>query len=375
MGVFDDKGRYIHEAVLWRGRPLMVEPEVPTLADDLPGRWIWAGVLLNHFGHFLTESLGRLWALQAVKGKVDGLLFVPKRDGQEDGGVVEMQQFHRLFFALTKIDLPIRILTRPTRVELLEVPGQGFGIGPMAAGTSSFRAFMAEHFARDVAPVGGEQLYISRSGLSARRGGILGEERLELLLEQEGYEIYHPQKHSLVDQVARYKSARQIIALDGSALHLVAFTGVRDQQVAVIKRRDSHASDGIVTHLTAFLGIVPDVIDVILQDWVRSDRRKADRLSIGELDFNALGFELEAKGYIHSGESWPSLTPDEARAAIRDIEESLRRENLTYRPIQRNKQRQILLPNDAKVEFHSPQTRPAPSRRELRMMRRKLAEE
>jgi hypothetical protein len=331
MGVFDAGGRYVHEAVLWRGRPLMVEPELPGAADHLPGRWIWGGVLLNHFGHFLTESLGRLWALDAVGGQVDGLIFVPKRDAADDDGAgAGMQAYHRLFLDLAKVDVPIRVLTRPTRVDLLEVPGQGFGIGPMAAGTAAFRAFMAARFARDVAPEGGPRLYISRSGLSALRGGILWETRLEELLAREGYEIFHPQHHPLDRQIARYKAARQIVALDGSALHLAAMSGARDQQVAVIKRRDSQASDSIVTHLAAFLGIRPDVIDVIRRDWVRSDRKRADRFSIGELDFAALGLALGRAGYVERGESWPELTEDEAQAAIRGVEATLKRGRLTF---------------------------------------------
>lgn len=335
MGVFDAAGRYVHEAVLWRGRPLMVEPEHPAEVEHLPGRWIWGGVLLNHFGHFLTESLGRLWALDAVAGKVDGIVFVPKREDADDGAAVEMQGFHRLFFDLAGVDVPIRIVTRPTRVDLLEVPGQGFGIGPMAEGTRAFRAFLETRFARDIAPVGGERLYISRSGLSAQKGGILRETRLEELLAGEGYEIFHPQKHSLVDQIARYKGARQIVALDGSALHLAAMSGARGQQVAVVKRRDSGASDSIVRNLSAFLGIAPDVIDVIRQDWIRSDRRRADRFSIGELDFAALGRALAGLGYVDAGADWPALTEEEAQAAIREVESGLRRRKLTFSPVPR----------------------------------------
>lgn len=340
MGVFDGQGRYVHEAVLWRGRPLMVEPEDrPDGLDHLPGRWIWGGVLLNHFGHFMTESIGRLWALDAVKGKVDGLVFVSKREGQEEDAVVDLRGFHQLFFELAKVDVPIRILTRPTRIDLLEVPGQGFGIGPMAAGTEAFRRFMSDRFARDIAPSGGERLYVSRSGLSAQKGGILREDRLEALLAAEGYEIFHPQHHPMKDQIARYKGARRIVALDGSALHLVAMTGMRDQRVAMIKRRDSHASDSITVHLRSFLGLEPDVIDVIRQDWIRSDRKRADRFSIGELDFAALGLELARAGYVDGAADWSALTEAEVGDAIRAVEGTLRRRKLTFSPLPRRKHR------------------------------------
>lgn len=371
MGVFDASGRYVHEAVLWRGRPLMVEPEPVLPVDHLPGRWIWGGVLLNHFGHFLTESVGRLWALDAVKGKVDGLILVPKREDQDDGAVAEMQAYHRLFFDLCNVDIPIRIISRPTKVDLLEVPGQGFGIGPMAAGTEAFRSFMHNRFARNIAPVGGPKLYVSRSGLSAQRGGILWETRMEELLAGEGYEIYHPQRHSLTEQIARYKGAQQIIALDGSALHLVAMTGMRGQQVAVIKRRDSHASDSIITHLSSFLGVAPDVIDVIRQDWVRSDRKRADRFSIGELDFAALGRTLERAGYVADGAGWPALTPEEAQTAIREVEATLRRRKLTFAAVPRRKH--LRQQDGVAAAASQPVEASGLSRREQRMLNRQKA--
>ena len=363
MGIFDAEGRYVHEAVLWRGRPLMVAPEErPAVVDRLPGRWLWGGVLLNHFGHFMTESTGRLWALDAVKGQVDGLVFVSKREGQEEDAVVDLRGFHQLFFALAQVDVPIRILTRPTQVEMLEVPGQGFGIGPMAAGTAAFRDFMARRFAQDVAPTGGPRLYVSRSGLSAQKGGILREERLEELLAAQGYEIYHPQRHPMRDQIARYKGAKQIVALDGSALHLVAMTGMRDQRVAMIKRRDSHASDSITVHLRSFLGMEPDVIDVIRQDWIRSDRKRADRFSIGELDFAALGRALAQAGYVDGDPDWPALSEAEVTAAIREVEGTLRRRKLTFSPQPRRKQRRMA---QVAAEAGAP---PPLSRREQRLL-------
>lgn len=335
MGVFDASGNYQHQAVLWRGRPLMTAPDLPEVQENLPGRWIWGGVLLNHFGHFLTETTGRLWALDAVKGTVDGIVFVSKRDSDESNGPVLLQDYHQLFFDMLGMKLPVKIITKATRVALLEVPGQGFGIGPMASGTAEFRAYMAHHFAKDIAAIGGEKLYISRSELSAIRGGILEEVRLERLLAASGYEIYHPQKHSLTDQIARYKAARQIVALDGSALHLLAMAGTEGQQVAMIKRRDSHASDSIVNHLAAFLQCKPLVVDVILQDWIRSDRKRADRFSVGELDFASLGAKLAEAGFIADATGWSTLTDAEAKAAIHDIEAQLKKGKLTFSAVPR----------------------------------------
>jgi Glycosyltransferase 61 len=331
-GVFDASGAYIHEAVLWRDRELMVPTDLPEPTSHLAGRWIWGGVLLNHFGHFLTESTGRLWAIDAVKGPVDGLVFMSKREG---GAEDVVKGYHKIFMDLMGVTLPIRIIAEPTRIDLLEVPGQGFGIGPLAQGTAPFRQFVQSRFARSEAPAGPSRLYISRSELGALRGGILEETRLEAHLAACGYEVFHPQKHPMPEQIARYKAAEQVVALDGSALHLLAMVATDRQHVAIIKRRDSGATDSIVRHLQAFSGRAPLVIDTILHDWVRSDRSRADRFSFGELDFDALGQALGVAGFVPQGTRWASLTPVESAAAMREIEARLRRNKLTFHPVPR----------------------------------------
>ncbi|MCW1919482.1 glycosyltransferase family 61 protein [Rhodobacter sp. KR11] len=335
-GVFDDTGAYVHEAVLWRGRALMVPPETcPEPVETIPGRWLWAGVLLNHFGHFLVESTGRLWGIDALQGHLDGVIFMSKRDAEEEGEAVVLSAFHQRFIGLLGIDLPFRVVTQPTRVELLEVPGQGFGIGNLSPGTPAFRAFMQSRFAKDIKAEGAEKLYISRSGLSAARGGVLEEEQIEQLLSEHGFDIFHPQKAPIEEQIARYKAARQVVALDGSALHLMAMVAGPDQDIAVIKRRDSGASDSILAHLTAFAGRRPHVIDVISQDWVRSDRKRADRTSVGELDFAKLSKELADLGFLPAGATLPSLTPKQAERAMVKVERELKKRKLTFRPVPR----------------------------------------
>jgi Glycosyltransferase 61 len=330
-GVYDNKLNFVHEAVLWRGRPLLVADDVPEPLDHLPGRWVWGGVLIGHFGHFLMESIGRIWALDQLKGKVDGVVFIARRDVPAGA----LTGFHKHFFDHFCPDVPIRVISQPTRVDVLDVPGQGFGIGPLSGGTSVFRDVIHRRFATKIKPAGAERLYISRSALSATLGSVLEETRIEQSLAADGYDIFHPQDHSLPKQIARYKAARQVISLDGSALHLFAMVARGDQQVAMIKRRISNGLNGIVQHLAAFSGREPLVLDVISRQWVRSDRRGADNFSFAELDFGRLGNELAAAGFVSDSISWPSMTNDEAFVAVGKIEGQLKRKKLTFTPVPR----------------------------------------
>jgi hypothetical protein len=315
-GILDADGKYCAQGALWRKfRPLTTAPEAPVSEPDfLAGRWLWGGVLWAHFGHFLVESTSRLWALDALDAPVDGVLFVPKRPKVGDS----LRGFQTDFVSLMAADTPIRVATVPTRVEHLVVPGQGFGLGRLTAGTPRFRAAIHRSFASNVAPDGPEKIYISRSALGLGKGGLLGEEHLEELLRAEGYEIFHPERHDIATQIARYKAARKVVAADGSALHLYAMVGKPDQSVAMILRRKSSANNLLAANIEHFCGAGPLVIDALKTEWVRAGKLKSNRLSFGELDHTQIGLRLEEGGFVRNGTDWPGLTDAQRQKIFAD---------------------------------------------------------
>jgi len=304
-GVLHSDGRYCAEGALWRKwRPLTTEPAMPEgEVEDLPGRWLWGGVLWAHFGHFLAESTTRLWALDRLKD-LDGILFIPKRPAVGD----QVLGYQELFIRHMGTDLPVRVATAPLRVGHLSVPGQGFGLGEIVRGTDSYRAAVHDRFAKDIAPDGGEKLYISRSGLGVNKGGLIGEERLEAYLADEGYEIFQPEKHDFETQIARYKAARRVIAAEGSALHLFAMVARPEQDVAIIKRRRSSnsASDFIETHLASFAGRPPLAVAALRRFWM-PEGVKAQRMGLGELDFPEVERVLAEAGYVGGTAGWTDM--------------------------------------------------------------------
>lgn len=315
-GILDASGAYVPQGALWRRhRPITTEPPMPdTAPETLSGRWLWGGVLWVHFGHFLVESTARLWALDHLDAPVDGILFIPKRPRVGD----VTQGYQRQFLDLIAPDLPFRVAAEPTRVQQLVVPGQGFGLGRITAGTPKFRAAFHARFARDVEPDGPDKLYVSRSALGLGKGGLLGEELLEQLLEQEGYHVFHPQQHDMKTQIARYKAARQVIAADGSAVHMYAMVGRPDQEMAMILRRRSGANNMLADNVTHFCGREPVVIEALRTEWVRASKGKSNRLSFGELDHATLGRRLGEAGFIRKGLDWPVLSEKERQAILSD---------------------------------------------------------
>ncbi|WP_186766666.1 glycosyltransferase family 61 protein [Puniceibacterium confluentis] len=310
----DAKGQYCHHGATWRKhRALTIEPDMPEqVTNTLPGQWLWGGTMRSHFGHFLTESTGRLWALDEIEEPIAGVVFTHKCPRTK-----HLNGFQKRFFDLMGVNLPIHVLKAPTRVERLLVPGQGLGLGEISAGTSKVRRQFASRFAPTVTPDGPEKLYISRSRLSPELGSILGETYLEELLAREGYEIFHPQAHSLEVQISRYRAARHVIAADGSALHLLAMAMPRDQRVAIIARRNSTAIDLLVRHVKAFVETPPLVIHAIKKEWRRGGASKRKRFSVGELSFADIGNTLQAKGFVSNG-AWADMSEQSIRVSLTD---------------------------------------------------------
>lgn len=314
-GVIDAEGAECPEAATWRfDRPITLAPDPVRPNETLDGRWLWAGSLYAHFGHFLVESLSRLWALEALARRPPaGILYVPKRPGQPP----ELARFQAEVFAALGVDVPVRVAFTPVRVEELVVPGQGFGLGRISRGTPEMRQAMRCRFGAGIAPEGPERLYVSRSRMGVA-GGIAGEPALEALLEAEGYEIFHPQEHDIATQIARYKAARCVIISDGSAGHLFAHVGRADQNVAYLARR-SHWTQGPTTHIASFCGTPPIMPRTIHREWVAEDAKRHRGVAFSLHDFEALQCCLREAGFVGSGTVWPRLSEEAAEAYVRSV--------------------------------------------------------
>lgn len=296
-GVYDAEGAFCHAANVQRSGRLEIRPAAlpgqPGMR--LPGRHLYGGQLNHHFGHFLCESLARLWALDHLEQPVESILLLPRRPGSG----VELQGFHKAVLGQLDLPVPVRVVDQPMIVDELVVPEQGFGNGGLCAGSPAFRSYIHRHFAPDVQPDGPENLYISREGLSLLAGSILGEEALSRNLTRAGYEAFSPEAHDIRTQIARYKAAKRIIAVEGSALHLYGFVGHAAQQVAIITRRSDHTtSNAIADQLRHFCGSEPLVLDTIRREWDIVSGPVRSSKSVSLLDMPALGARLAAAGMV-----------------------------------------------------------------------------
>ena len=319
-GLFDATGTHLPQGDCLRfdADPLTIRPEYDPAApvDRLKGRYLYGGMAYSHFGHFLCESTGRLWALDHAEG-FDGVVWLPKNALGHPAK--QTRHYDRFFRALGWGDLNLVAPQNATRIEELVIPEQGFGIGDLSAGRPQYRDFMRRFLGADIAANGAERLYISRSGLNTKRGSVLLERQIEALMQAEGYEVFHPQDHKISVQIAKYKAAKSIVALDGSALHLAAMVLRPDAKVAIINRGPSQNIDDYTRQFRHFAGIEPLQIEAIRAYWFAAGRRVVKRETHALLDFPAVGSALAAAEMI-AGKAWPEADPVEIAHEIADRE-------------------------------------------------------
>ncbi|MEZ5730943.1 MAG: glycosyltransferase 61 family protein [Paracoccaceae bacterium] len=287
--------------------PSTVFPEPRAPEEALAGTHLFGGVLPGHFGHILCEGLSRLWALDHC-GPVDGVVFFARPFDKT-------RRVARGFAALAEILglPPVRIVTVPTRVGRLILGEQGLGAGEMMSGRPESRAYLRRRFSGVAAEGAGRRLYITRSGLAARRGRLFDEAGLEVLFEAAGYEVVRPEERPLRDQIAMLRGASHVVGADGTPFHLLGFSAAESCRAAVIMRRSAPVYDQICHSLSVFTGQPPLMLDETRAAFSGRIRGNANTLYL-EPSRRAMRTALVAAGFLPAETpDWPEL--DETRRA------------------------------------------------------------
>jgi len=321
-GVFMQDGQLVDAAVCWQNstRAATTSPDFPTdTVTKISGTHLFGGVVYAHFGHFLCESTSRLWALDHISEIMDSIIFFPKKQDIRRNTKKLAQEF----LDIINCEIPPNVLDAPVCVERLYVPKQGFGTGDLLHAAPEYRTFMHEHLGKATQETGFKKLYISRRNLYKFRGCLVGEEILERRLEAEGYHIFHPQAHSIAEQVSYYKSAKYIIGLDGSSLHLVAMLAATGQKIAVLQRRPNHDAQMVVDHMNQFC---PEDVLLIKGNptcWAPAGIRRAKHSIFGMVDFSELGKTLTDAGFISPATPWEAISDAQQQILVLEIGERL----------------------------------------------------
>ena len=208
-GVIANTGKIERSSLLYRNFSQVVFPPVapPAVSATIAEESIYGGFLFSHFGHFILESLARLWVCQTV---LDTPIVFASTDRPNNWQL-------EIFEILGLIDR-IRILREPTVFRKLIVPDVGYRIQDyMHPDHAEFLGCSVPNEGKEIT----RPLWLSRAGLPAQ-DRIEGEKKVESVLLKSGWNVIHPETLPVSHQLAFIGRAPIVAGVEGSALHAVA---------------------------------------------------------------------------------------------------------------------------------------------------------
>ncbi|AWB33176.1 hypothetical protein DBV39_05020 [Orrella marina] len=183
---------------------------------QIDGQAIYLGILHNHYGHFLCETLSRLWAIDSVDSHARLVLLVT------DAGV---PGFVDDFFRMAGLQDRLVYVRTPVCVESLVIPDAAV-IYPHLFHPAFLRltrsvlertAFLSDN---ETAP-----LFVSRGNLVPGYSRyVVGERMLHEAMVRAGATIVSPETLGIAEQIRLFNAHRRIVGYAGSAMHNLLFT-------------------------------------------------------------------------------------------------------------------------------------------------------
>lgn len=203
-------------------------------------------------------------------------------------------------------------------------------MGRIASATPEVRRMMAplKQLRANDTP---ERIYISRTQCKSP-GGIIDEAYIEEKLVEEGYVAFHPQTHSLEEQLRTYVSAKKILGLDGSAFHLAGLVSNQEQNVGVILRRTTRDHCYISWQFKGFSGRTPIIFNTVTANLMRPGLMHPNHNTWGDLNRTVLLQKLRGEGFLTPSIGWTNPTPEEIAQMVKNIERA-HRSSLIRRPV------------------------------------------
>lgn len=176
------------------------------IADVLPeGEYLYGGRWNNHFGHFLTETLVRLWPLAG--GKPPGMKIITHGYAGPDHWAHDVRKGEILAgLGLTADDF--LHIDRPTRIPRLQVPHSSFQQQKYAypAYGRLCRA-MGERLLGGRTPEPNDRpAWLSKGQLAHGVRRTVNEHEVEAVLARHGVEVIHPERFSFAELVEFFAS-------------------------------------------------------------------------------------------------------------------------------------------------------------------------
>jgi len=179
---------------------------------------IYLGHLMDHYGHFLMETVSAFWAIPYLREQ--RFLFHPFLFG------ASIKPWMKPFFASNGISTgKVEVIDGDLLVDHLLVPERSYGVNTFLHERQAdvYRALKSMIARRAVAKGVERRVFVSRSRLSKNIRGVMNAAAFDQAMERSGFEVIFPETMTTEEQVEAYASADILCGFAGSALHNCVF--------------------------------------------------------------------------------------------------------------------------------------------------------
>lgn len=205
----------------------------------MKGTYLYLGLIILHYGHFIIESLNKSWPV--LRFKIDFDKVIPMLDpGGPDitAGVLRrnkpymVQCFQRLGIPLKKT----MFIHHPIVVERLLLPTPSFRIGDPGEYIHPMQKQVWAMLNRGNAKCMNRKIYLSRRLFKVKEGPrrpLENEKDVEKLFAQNGFEVVYPEKTRFKKQLKLYAATTSMGGLAGSNILNCAFMPDGGQVISI----------------------------------------------------------------------------------------------------------------------------------------------
>ena len=228
-GLFDASGKIVTASLDPRGPERVLSRQLTERQNPLSAsewgekdEYVFIGYLHAHFGHFLINTLPRLWWAASDDNRDQRTLLCHTPATIQD--LANLTFLQHIFCAM---DLDITRVVKfdaPTRVACVDVPSvsldEQFAIYPMLR---DLCLMIAARLQPQPIRQRSEPLYLSKTSLASGVGFFEGEAAIEERARAKGFNIVYPETLSFPEQIKTLSEHRVIAGTVGSAFHTLLF--------------------------------------------------------------------------------------------------------------------------------------------------------
>ncbi|WP_019831274.1 glycosyltransferase family 61 protein [Sphingomonas sp. PR090111-T3T-6A] len=233
-GLFDQGGKLIADAGYFRAHPDRVS--LYPLLNPLPHerfdyapddvQYVFLGVLTGHYGHFITNSLARVWAVSRFDRATTkfvllnhGPLSMPLAISwlREILGAFGLDETNLLNFA------------RPTRFREIVVPAPAFEEGGFVHAVFGAACGRAGQMLTRGRRNDGPPVFLTKQCLASGVSKVTNEAEMCEHLSAAGVQIVAPETLSVSEQIRLFADRDAVLGMAGSAMHTAVFAPGRQK--------------------------------------------------------------------------------------------------------------------------------------------------